>query len=55
MKQYDKLIFVSNGDTCRAPSAKFIMKGKFLLEDLEIESRGRVVLFPEPVTRKQKR
>ena len=37
MKQYDKLIFVSNGDTCRGPMAKFIMKGKFLLEDLEIE------------------
>ena len=52
MKQYDKLIFVSNGDTCRGPMAKLIMKGKFLLEDLEIESRGRVVLFPEPVNQK---
>lgn len=52
MKRYDKLIFVSNTDTCLAPMAKFIMKSKFLLEDLEIESRGRVVLFPEPVNQK---
>lgn len=41
MKRYDKLIFVSNTDTCLGPMAKFIMKSKFLLEDLEIESRGR--------------
>lgn len=52
MKRYDKLIFVSNSDTCLGPMAKFIMKSKFLLEDLEIESRGRVVLFPEPVNQK---
>lgn len=52
MKRYDKLIFVSNTDTCLGPMAKFIMKSKFLLEDLEIESRGRVVLFPEPVNQK---
>ncbi len=28
MKQYDKLIFVSNGDTCRGPMAKFIKIGR---------------------------
>ena len=52
MKRYDKLIFVSNTDTCLGPMAKFIMRSKLLLEDLEIESRGRVVLFPEPVNQK---
>jgi protein-tyrosine-phosphatase len=52
MKRYDKLIFVSNSDTCIGPMAKYIMLGKFLLEDLEIESRGRVVLFPEPANQK---
>lgn len=52
MKRYDKLIFVSNSDTCRGPMAEAIMKSKFLLEDLEIESRGRVALFPEPVNQK---
>lgn len=52
MKRYDKLIFVSNSDTCRSPMAKAIMQSKFLLEHLEIESRGLVCLFPEPVNQK---
>lgn len=52
MKRYDKLIFVSNSDTCRSPMAKAIMRSKFLLEHLEIESRGLVSLFPEPVNQK---
>lgn len=52
MKRYDKLIFVSNSDTCRSPMAEAIMKSKFLLEDLLIESKGLVVLFPEPVNQK---
>ncbi|MDY3917450.1 MAG: phosphotyrosine protein phosphatase [Candidatus Limivivens sp.] len=52
MKRYDKLIFVSNGDTCRAPMAEAILKSKYLLEELEIESKGLVVLFPEPVNPK---
>lgn len=52
MKRYDKLIFVSNSDTCRGPIAEAIMKSKFLLEDLEVESKGRVSLFPEPINQK---
>ena len=52
MKRYDKLIFVSNGDTCRGPMAVAIMRSKFLLASLEVESRGLVVLFPEPVNQK---
>lgn len=52
MKRYDRLIFVSNDDTCRGPMAETVMQSKFLLEDLEIESRGLVVLFPEPVNQK---
>lgn len=52
MKHYDKLIFVSNSDTCRSPMAEAIMKSKFLLEDLLIESKGLIVLFPEPVNQK---
>lgn len=52
MKRYDKLIFVSSSDTCRSPMAKAIMRSKFLLEHLEIESRGLVSLFPEPVNQK---
>ena len=49
MKKYDRLIFVSNSDTCRGPMAEAILKSKFLLSELEVESRGLVVLFPEPV------
>ena len=52
MKKYDRLIFVSNSDTCRGPMAEAILKSKFLLSELEVQSRGLVVLFPEPVNQK---
>ena len=52
MKKYDRLIFVSNSDTCRGPMAEAILKSKFLLSELEVESRGLVVLFPGPVNQK---
>ena len=52
MKRYDKLILVSNSNTLRGPMAEGIMKSKYLLGDLEIESRGLVVLFPEPINQK---
>ena len=52
MKKYDRLIFVSNSETCRGPMAEAILKSKFLLSELEVESRGLVVLFPEPVNQK---
>ena len=52
MKKYDRLIFVSNSDTCRGPMAEAILKSKFLLSELEVESRGLVVLFPAPVNQK---
>lgn len=52
MKRYDKLIFVSNSDTCSGPMAEAILKSKFLLAELEVQSKGMVVLFPEPVNQK---
>ena len=52
MKHYKKLIFVDATDTTRGPMAKIIMKKKFLLAPLTIESRGLVVLFPEPLNQK---
>lgn len=52
MKRYDKLIFVSNSDTCRSPMAEALLKSKFLLDKLEIQSKGMVALFPEPVNPK---
>ncbi|MDD2957027.1 MAG: phosphotyrosine protein phosphatase [Lachnospiraceae bacterium] len=52
MKRYDKLIFVSGSDTSTSPMAEAILQSKYLLEDILVESRGLVVLFPEPVNPK---
>ena len=49
MKQYDKLIFVSGSDTSTSPMAEAILQNLFLLEDILIDSKGLVVLFPEPL------
>ena len=48
MKRYDKLLFVDIQNTCVSPIAEAIMQNRFMLEDILIESRGLVVLFPEP-------
>lgn len=50
--RYKKLIFVDTNDKCRAPMAELILKRKFLTNPLSIESRGLVVLFPEPMNPK---
>ncbi|MDD3220143.1 MAG: phosphotyrosine protein phosphatase [Lachnospiraceae bacterium] len=52
MKRYNRLIFVDSDDTCRGPMAKNIMREKHLLNPLEIDSRGLVVLFSEPINQK---
>ena len=52
MKKYDRLIFVSNSDTTLGPMAEAILQSKFLLDELEVTSRGLVVLFPEPINPK---
>lgn len=52
MKKYDKVLFVSHSDTCRGPMAEAIMQHKVLLEDILIDSKGMIVLFPEPVNPK---
>lgn len=46
MKKYDRLIFVSNGDTAEGPMAEAILRSKYLLEELTVLSKGVVVLFP---------
>lgn len=52
MQKFNRLIFVDGDDTARAPMARAIMEKKYLLEPMEICSRGLVVLFPEPVNQK---
>jgi len=52
MKCYKKLIFVDSSDTTRSPMAEIMLKKKLLLSSLVIESRGLIVLFPEPINQK---
>lgn len=52
MKKYSKIIFVCESGTSRAPMAEAIMKEYTIKYPVEIESRGLVVLFPEPLNQK---
>lgn len=46
MNRFNKVIFICMGNTCRSPMATTIMTK--LMPDIRVESRGMVVLFPEP-------
>jgi len=48
MNTYNKIIFVCTGNTCRSPMAATIMQHNLMGMDISVESRGMVVLFPEP-------
>ncbi|WP_274380786.1 low molecular weight protein arginine phosphatase [Anaerosporobacter faecicola] len=48
MIKYERLIFVCTGNTCRGPMAEVIFRSLDTESDIEIMSRGLVVLFPEP-------
>ena len=52
MEKYSKIIFVCESGTARAPMAEAIMKEYTIRYPVEIESRGMVVLFPEPLNQK---
>ncbi len=52
MKRYRKIIFVCENGTTRAPMAEAILKEYKLKYSVEIESRGLIVLFPEPLNQK---
>lgn len=52
MLSYNRIIFVSTDNTCLSPLAAAIMQREINDDKLEIESRGMVVLFPEPVNQK---
>ncbi len=52
MKKYDKIIFVAESGTSRAPLAAGILSEYTLKHPVEIQARGLVVLFPEPLNQK---
>lgn len=50
MNTYNRILFVCTGNTCRSPMSATIMQN-FLQGygmNIRVESRGMVVLFPEP-------
>ena len=49
---WDKVIFVGKSGTCRAPMAAALLRECSLKREIEIEARGLVVLFPEPLNQK---
>lgn len=52
MKEYNRILFVCESGTSRAPMAEGILKDFCLKRPVAIESRGLVVLFPEPINQK---
>jgi protein-tyrosine-phosphatase len=52
MSRFQKVIFVSTGGTCRSIIAKAIYKSINENDNLDIMSRGMVVLFDEPANPK---
>jgi len=52
MGKYKKLIFVCTGNTCRSPIAEAIYKNLEKVSDMQVLSRGLVVLFSEPLNPK---
>lgn len=48
MAVYKRLIFVCMDNLCRSPMAEAVMKSLNRDPELEVTSRGIIVLFPEP-------
>ena len=49
---WDKVVFVCRSGTCRAPMAAALLRECSLKREIQIEARGMVVLFPEPLNQK---
>ena len=54
MALYRRIIFIGKSDTIMAPMAAAIMRTSPVAAYMEIESRGIVALFPEPLNEKAK-
>ncbi|MGC4018783.1 MAG: L-threonylcarbamoyladenylate synthase [Muricomes sp.] len=51
-QKYRRIVFLSNTDTSRGPVAAELLRNQDLEQEYVIDSRGLVVLFPEPVNQK---
>lgn len=51
-QKYRRIVFVSGTDTCRGPMAAEMLRQEDLEQEYVIDSRGIVVLFPEPANQK---
>ena len=54
LQKYRRILFVSNSDNCRGPMAAEILRNQPLLQEYEVDSRGMIVLFPEPANQRQR-
>ncbi len=52
MNTFKKIIFADNAGNSRAPMAAELLKECTLKEQIDIQARGIVVLFPEPLNQK---
>ena len=51
-QRYRRIIFLSNTDTSRGPMAAELLRNQDLEQEYVIDSRGLIVLFPEPANQK---
>lgn len=47
-QKFRRIIFVSKSDNTRGPMAAELLRNQPLIQEYKIESRGMIVLFPEP-------
>ena len=52
MNTYKKIIFADNAGNSRAPMAAELLKECTIKQSIDIQARGIVVLFPEPLNQK---
>ena len=52
MREYNRIMFIDENGTCRAPMAAGILGQAALRHPVETLIRGLVVLFPEPLNQK---
>lgn len=51
-QKFRRVVFVSKSDNSRGPMAAELLRNHDLIQEYDIESRGMIVLFPEPANQK---